>query len=117
MKEFLIENYSWIITLIFSIASILIFLLKKVKIVKKDNFFEKVLELLPSLIVKAEASGKSGCQKKDYVLWSAMGYLHNLLDHEMTMNEIDLYTNKISEAIEAILSTPVKKEVKDENKK
>lgn len=116
MKEFLIENYSWIITLVFSIISILIFLLKKVKIVKKDSAFEKVLMLLPSLIIKAEKNIKGGSDKKSFVLSMAISYLASLSgeDDEKVYQD---YGKRISDAIEDILMTPVKKEVLDENKK
>lgn len=114
MKEFLLENYSWIITIVCSIISILIFLLKKVKIVKKDSAFEKVLMLLPSLIIKAEKNIKGGSDKKSFVLSMAISYLASLSgeDDEKVYQE---YGKRISDAIEDILLTPVKKmEVKDE---
>ena len=117
MKEFLIDNYSWIISLVIGVASLLIFLLKKVKIIEKDTDFEKVLAVLPSLIVKAEKSGKSGPQKKEFVIASAIYYLLSLKGEKGGEVDINAYSEKIGDAIEAILSTPVKKEVKDENKK
>lgn len=117
MKEFLSENYSWLITLVFSVASILIFLLKKVKVIKKDTAFEQVLSLLPSLIVKAEKSIVGGANKKAFVLSMAVTFLSQLTGESNQEKICDEYGSRISEAIEAILLTPVKKEVVNEDKK
>ena len=117
MKEFLLNNYSWLITLVFSVLSILIFLLKKVKVIKKDTAFEQVLSLLPSLIVKAEKSIEGGANKKAFVLSMAISFLSQLTGEDDQQKLCDEYANRISEAIESILLTPVKKGQEDENKK
>lgn len=115
MKEFLIENYLSLINLGCSLICLVIFLLKKAKIVKKDTAFEKVLSVLPSLIIRAEKSGKTGPQKKAFVVSSALCMLSSLLDEEMTEENISFYSEKLGSAVEDILSTPIKKmEVKDE---
>jgi len=117
MKEFLIDNISWLATLVLSGASLLVFLFKKVKIIKKDTAFEQVLSMLPSLIVKAEKSIQGGSNKKAFVLSMAMSFLRSLIGEELTESAEKDYLSKLSEQIEAILLTPVKKEVFDENKK
>lgn len=117
MKQFLIENASWLLTLLFSAASLIVFLLKKVKIVKKDTAFERVLSLLPSLIVKAEKSISGGTNKKAFVLSMAMSFLRSIVDEDLTEDAERDYIKKLGDQIEAILLTPVKKEVVDEDKK
>lgn len=116
MKEFLINNYSWISTLLFGVVSILIFILKKVKVELKDTPFEKVLSILPSLILTAEKSIKSGIEKKTFVLSSALTLLAELTGSDVA-DVSKSYSKRISDAIEEILLTPVKKEIKDEVKK
>lgn len=114
MKDFILNNYHWLSILIVDIFLGVLFLIKKVKVIMKDTSFEKVISLLPSLIIKAEKSGKSGPEKKVFVLGSALSYLADLTGKDLA--EVgSIYSKKISDYIEVILSTPVKKGLKDED--
>ena len=115
MKDFLIENYSWIASLLVGLISLIVVTFRKTKIVMKDTAFEEVLSAIPSFMIMAEKSGKSGKEKKELVVGLAFEYLAKLTGKEIT--ELVDYSKKISDAIEMILSTPVKKEALNESKK
>lgn len=118
MKEFIFQNYLIMIELILALVSLVVVILKKTKIISVDTPFEKLLDKLPELISKAEILSKDGKVKKSYVLSVSYAYLADLTGKPV--EEISgIYCDRISSAIEKILETPRKKEVKenDEEKK
>lgn len=116
MKEFFIENYNWMFSALFCILSLIAVILKKVKVNMQDTDFEKVLSLLPSLIIKAEKGLVGGEKKKSFVLSMALTYLCELSGK--SIDEVsEIYSRRLDEAIEDILMTPVKKGLDNESKK
>lgn len=108
MKEFIIQNWFFIIELLVGLVSLIILLLKKTKVLSVDTPFEKLLEKLPELIKKAEILSKEGKVKRSYVLGVAYAYLADLTGK--SVEEISgIYCDRILEAIENILETPQKK--------
>ena len=117
MKEFIAQNYLIMIEIILGFISLIIVILKKTKIILNDTPFEKLLSRLPDIISKAEELSNIGKVKKSYVLGVSYAYLADLTGK--SVEEISgVYCDRISSAIEEILKTPQKKEVKiDEAKK
>lgn len=117
MKEFISQNYLIMIEIILGVISLIIVILKKTKILLNDTPFEKLLSRLPDIISKAEILSKDGKVKKSYVLSVSYAYLADLTGKPV--EEISgIYCDRISSAIEEILKTPQKKEVKtDEERK
>ena len=113
MKEFFAENWKFIVYIVFAILGIVITLCKKTKVVSKtvDTPFERVMALLPSLIVEAEKSGMKGESKLNSVVFAALGILQKLCQRDLSFEEIDDYRDAIIKAIEQILETPQKKGV------
>lgn len=117
MKDFISQNYLIMIEIILAVISLVVVILKKTKILLNDTPFEKLLSRLPDIISKAEFVSKDGKVKKSYVLSVCSAYLADLTGKSVV--EISgMYSDRISLAIEEILKTPQKKEVKmDEEKK
>ena len=115
MKEFLFAYYKEIIVVavfILEFVSSLILLIKKSK--KEPSTTSIFLAALPDLINKAEivfGSG-NGDKKKQYVIDAITRIMAGY-----GLDEDKILMKKINSQIECILSTPTKKEVKDENKK
>lgn len=108
MKEFFLQNYKYIIVGLCWLLNFIILLLKKNKLVVKDTIFENLLLMLPTLIKQAEESGGTGSDKKALVLSYALNWLVSFTSK--TFEEIkSLYADRVSRAVEEILSTPQKK--------
>lgn len=107
MKEFIAENYSWLLSLLFSVLGVLLISVKKITL--KNTPLQKTLGLLPNLIIMAEKSGKDGKTKKAYVLGVALSYLADLLGQDI--KEVsEQFGDEIDSSIEKILQTPQRKE-------
>lgn len=74
-----------------------------------DSIYSSVLQLLPGLIAGVEVPG-NGQEKKLKVLESGLAIMAKSLGRELTADEKIVYATKLSSQIEAILSTPTKKE-------
>lgn len=108
--NFINNNWTWLITIGVGLLQIIILVLKKTKVIKVDTAVTTVLEALPSMIIEAEHNHpevNSGREKWRDVIVNAVA-----LYRKLTANDIpDDFIIKINTAIEAILSTPKKKEV------
>lgn len=104
--EFLEMHWQWLVTVILSVLSVVIVLVKRrIKVV--DAPFTQVLERLPDLIIEAEElfpAPLSGVQKIAYVLSQAI-VLYSSLGGDVN----DIFIDKIRAEVENILSTPTRK--------
>lgn len=111
MKEFLGSNWYYLVALIVSASTFIVSLLKKSKIKLVDTPFMKLILKLPEIIDKAETVSTVGHEKKSFALGVAYAFLSDLTGK--SIEEVSyIYKDRISTAIESILSTPQKKEVK-----
>lgn len=119
MKEFFAENWKFIIYLAVAILGIVITILKKSKLVNKivDTPFERVLALLPGLIVEAEKTGGTGSDKSNFVISRALAIYQKLVEHELSYGELVEYNHRFTDALEKILETPQKKGIVYDEKK
>lgn len=110
ISKFIVDNWQWLLTAILSIFVLIIQLLKKKPVVKSLKGYLDFIasDLLPRMINKAEVSGLHGEGKKAYVMKEAIGTLKFLIQcDEHALEEANRYFDN---AIEAILSTPRKKD-------
>lgn len=110
MKEFILSHWYLIFGVVLSGATFIVSLLKKSKIKLVDTPFMKLILKLPEIIAKAETVSPVGYEKKSFALGVSYAFLCDLTGksiEEITM----LYKDRISQAIESILTTPQKKEV------
>lgn len=110
MKEFIVSYWYVIVELVFAIVSLVLLILKKTKIKLIDTPWEKLIQKLPEIISKAETVSSVGHEKKSFVLGVAYAFLSDLTGKSIEQVSYD-YKERISAAIEAILSTPQKKGV------
>lgn len=94
------------LTLFFSI-------LRKTKIKKIDSSFEQAIEKLPRWILTAELVFSQGNSKKEFVIDQALKFISQI-DHRDYSDVSIEYSDRISDALENILSTPTKKGEKSE---
>ena len=106
MREFIISHIDSLISLVISLAILLIAILKKK--VKISDVFEMVLTVLPGYISYAEKTYSDGRSKYGYVFNRCVDLLV-MLTNDSNEEVIKKYAIKIDIAIENILSTPQKK--------
>lgn len=103
--DFILDNYSWIISIILAIATLIIHLLKKKPVFNKiDEVKDFILEALPFIINAVEVPGQ-GSNKKDLVLKE----IRLLIAKRFNFFDWESIEEFVSAAIENILSTPKKK--------
>lgn len=105
--KFICDHSHAIIELGLLICVLFVTLLKKK--VKINDSFMSVLMVLPDLINVAESKFKDGSEKYSYVFNRCIEMLMQLT-HQSSQKVLDQYTADVNAAIEAILSTPQKKE-------
>lgn len=110
MIEFLSNHWLQVLEIAVSLACLLLYVLRKNKLVLKDTAFEKLMAKLPSLITAAEQHLADGASKKSFVLGVSYSFLADLLGVEPDEVAVK-YGARIDMAIEDILKTPQKKEV------
>lgn len=115
MKDFILKNYRLIILCfcaLLELISIITLSILSNKKSKRSEPFYQVIAKLPSMIEKVEAiiGRGNGAQKKAKVLSIALSSYKALTGIELT--EDSKIARWIDEAIEEILKTPQKKEVK-----
>jgi len=81
---------------------------RKTKIKKIDSSLEQAIEKLPRWILTAELVFSKGKDKKDFVVDQAMKFISEI-DHRNYADVSIEYSDRISDALENILSTPTKK--------
>ena len=111
MLDFL-KSYGELIAsgILFVMAVITLIVKRRPKTV--DDFVQMialVVEQLPTMIDSVERPG-DGVLKKDEVLNAALKLAYKILGRNLTDNEINTVRKKVGDQIEAILSTPHKKE-------
>lgn len=106
---FLRDYWFEIASLLASLVSFIVILLKR-KVKLADTALTTTLMKLPDIIKDAEKLYDDGRAKKLYVLSSALKYYVEVGGS----NSRDI-SSIIDSEVEKILTTPVKKEVKDEN--
>ena len=111
MKEFVEQNLNLIISTVLGIVSIILLVVKKTKIKLIDTPFSKLILKLPEIIAKAETVSPVGQEKKSFALGVSYAFLADLTGKTIEQVCLD-YKDRISAAIESILETPQKKEVK-----
>lgn len=117
MIEFL-TKYWHIIVDVFSLiaAFAVLFYSRKHKLSSSiaDEALLYIHRVLPDLIVSVEQLGYKGEEKKEVVISTAMDLMAKKFGRKLSSEESVYYRNDVSSAIEDILSTPTKKEVKNE---
>lgn len=73
------------------------------------SIYSSVVQVLPGLIASVEVPG-NGQEKKLKVLESGLALMEKSLGRSLTADEKIVYATKLSTQVEAILSTPTKKE-------
>lgn len=109
MKEFIFENWRWLISLIIGLLSVILLVFKKKYKVYSRSIPQFILEKLPMCIRTAERMFKAGPQKLDFVV----SLVSDLLVQEFPQIMTSKYDDYIRDSVEAILSTPEKKEKED----
>ena len=111
MKDFIIENYQFVATLILMVVSLLFVIFRK-KVKVQDDIVSNIICMLPSIICKVERTitlEKCGSIKKAKVLDTALSVYKQITGVSLTYDsEIAI---RIDKAIEDILCTPQKKDV------
>lgn len=106
--EFLKENWQWLALIIIAVLNVVLVILKKTKIIKGDTAFETVLKALPGYIVQVENLVGSGNGKEK---WKQVVILAADCYRKASGQDLpDDFIEKVNLAIEAILTTPQKKE-------
>lgn len=109
MKQFLIENWRWILEIGFAIIALVFCLIRKKPVGNQlDLILKNLYSLLPVLVYDAEQTDFKGQAKKDFVISKCLDYLCKKID--LSPTELDDVKKLISNQIELILSTPRKKE-------
>ena len=112
LKEFFIHNWQLIASgTLFILATVISIIRAK----KKGLTFMQImsgllLEQLPLWIDMAEATKEGGEQKRVQVLNKALNYCAKKLGRSLTQEESDYVISYVTEKVEAILTTPQKKE-------
>lgn len=109
--DFLVANWLNIISIIFSLVYLILFLTKK-KVKVSDNTYCSVLLALPGWINEAEIY-KGSMNKLNYVFTKAIQELVRLTGKNKD-EVLDLYGDGLIKDIEAVLSTPQKKDARKE---
>lgn len=107
MKEFLFNNWRFIVVIVLDIL-VFAFTLCKKRIKVVDSMKEYILSILPDLILSAESTFLNGYDKKKIVV---DGVLELLRQQFPSLNINNSILSFIDKNIELILSTPKKKEV------
>lgn len=112
MKEFLLNNWYYILVAVLAVlsftASLIISLKKKGSSNIIDSVKESILENLPFWCVLSE-SLVGGETKRDNVLSLGVALASKLLGRKLTAEENDFFVAFISEHLEKILAAPQKK--------
>lgn len=118
MKEFLLQNWYYVLVAVLAIASFIASLVITIK--KKgssSNLFDSVkaaiLENLPMWAILSEGL-VSGADKKNNVLQLGIALASKLLGRNLTADENAYFVSFIGEQLEKILSAPQKKLIKVE---
>lgn len=107
--NFLVENWKIIAMVALCIFELVIFLVKKKPQVNLcDHIKSLVDEFAPSFIILAEMSGTTGSEKLSFVVKSLMDKIKKFVSSK----DEDFWKSYIIKRVEAILSTPQKKEGK-----
>ena len=108
MIDFLFQHWIELLYVVIATASLVVALVKKTKLVTEDTIFEQLIRVLPKMIIGAEKTGLKGIDKKDIVVNVALDWLVNMTG-KTRVDLAALYSKRIEDAIEDILSTPEKK--------
>ena len=112
LKNFLLQNWQFVLTVALLIATFIIALIKGLKkgLSISDILLGYLLDQVPMWINTAEGTGMTGEEKRVQVLNSALTYASKQLGRKLTEQEAALIVAHVSTKIEEILSTPQKKE-------
>ena len=107
--NFIITNKRLILEVVILIISVVVFILRKKPIKFTDSVKTELIYWLPSAIIQAEKSGLKGEEK--YVCCLEWLYKFMCLENSMLFDEfLQQYESFLGPQIEAILSTPQKKD-------
>lgn len=113
--EFCREYGVYFLTLLCFIIEI-IFLVVKRRPKSIDDFklaFEEALALVPELVISRERPGEGELKKKE-VITSCSYLVSRLLGRKLSDYETVIIRDAVSDKIETVLSTPIKKEISNE---
>ena len=118
VKNFLLQNWQFILTAALLIATFIIALIKGLKkgLSISDILLGYLLDQVPMCINTAEGTGMTGEEKRVQVLNNALTYAAKQLGRKLNEQEAALIVAHVSTKIEEILSTPQKKESQQPNK-
>lgn len=110
-SKFLVENWQWLVSVVATLISLIIFIIKKKP--SSDLFnvsLYKVLSKIPFYVAEVEKIGLStGIEKTKVVLDLAIADLSKLLGRSLTIDEVRLVDNAATTEIEGVLYAPTKK--------
>ena len=111
MKEFLIQNWYYILLAVVAIAGFISSLIISLKR-KPSNIFDSIkaaiLEQLPLWAIMSEGLA-SGADKKNNVISLGIALANKLLGRNLTADENNIIASFIGENLEKILAAPQKK--------
>ena len=111
MKDFLVENWKFLVEILLVVLSIIIVLVKKkASIVIPISLFDDLYRLIPEWIIAAEdeVGPGNGDKKLSIVLKKALLYVSKQMD--VAISDIPAsFSDCIIAFVEDILSTPTKK--------
>ena len=110
-SKFLVENWQWLVSVMATLISLIIFIIKKKP--SSDLFnvsLYKVLSKIPFYVAEVEKLGLStGIEKTKVVLDLVIADLSKLLGRSLTIDEVHLVDNAATTEIEGVLYAPTKK--------
>lgn len=113
--DFIQEYWKELVVIGLSALTLLVSMFrKKIRVQISDELYSQVLERLPGWIASAESTGSSGTKKLSLVL----GYAYSFLEEKVGINRtyfISFISDRLSKAVEDILSTPEKKGISYES--
>ena len=109
LVDFIVNNWQFLAALVVAIVQIIILLVRRnIKLV--DSALTGLMSVLPGYINQAESFASDGKDKFNFVLGQSVNYLVEATGKDQAY-VINKYYVIIESLIEAILSTPQKKEV------
>lgn len=111
MFEFVKSYWREILEVVLLLVSVIILIVRKpVSSSVKDSIESNLLKSLPQFIDFVECPG-NGSTKLNRVIGLGLKFVISKIGRSLTDDEIDYWTKFITDSVEAILSSPQKKEV------
>lgn len=110
MKEFLINNWYYLVSILILIASFIVAIVrKKASMNVSDAIKASLSEYIPEFIKIAEFTKDTGKNKLEFVIQLGLDKVSSLLGVSLSYAQCEYWTSYIKKLTESILETPEKK--------